>query len=120
VLSESSYLTALYTYIGASAVMLLYTAWWLARHWRAGWVALAVLLGAAVLLTPAYPKEGVSTFAPALIVAVFQFMTEGLEGARHALRPLAAACALAVVLAILLRFTVFRHSRFLDKRRGSR
>ena len=41
-LSESSYLTALYTYIGASAVMLLYTAWWLARHWRAGWVAVGV------------------------------------------------------------------------------
>ena len=119
-LSESSYLTALYTYVGASVVMLLYTGWWLARHWRANWVMLVVLVGAALLLTPAYPKEGVSTLAPAVIVAGFQLMTEGLEGALHALRPLAVACGVAVVLAILLRLTLFRGGRFLDKRRGSR
>lgn len=107
-LSESSYLTALYAYLGAAVVMLLYTGWWLARHWRAGWVTLVVLLGAALLLTPAYPKEGVATFAPALIVAAFQFMTEGLEGASHALRPLAAACIAAMVLATLLQLVIFR------------
>ena len=33
-------------------------------HWRAGWVALAVLLAAALLLTPAYPKEGVTPWRP--------------------------------------------------------
>jgi hypothetical protein len=108
VLDESSYLTAMYTYLGAALVLLLYLAWWLARHWRAGWVALVVLLAAALLLTPAYPKEGVSTLAPALIVAGFQFMTEGVEGARHALRPLAFMCALAVGIAILLSLTIFR------------
>ena len=67
---------------------LCYIGWWLGRHWRAGWVTLVVLLLAALLLTPAYPKEGVDTMAPALIVAAFQFMTAGVEGARHALRPL--------------------------------
>ena len=110
-LSESSYLTAMYVYIGSAVVILLYLCWWLARHWRPGWVALVVLLAAALLLTPAYPREGATTLAPALLVAVFQVVTDGLEGARHALRPLALSLAAAVVLAILLRLTVFRRSR---------
>jgi hypothetical protein len=108
VLSESSYMTALYVYIGAALATMLLLGWWLSRHWRAGTVALWVLLAGALLLTPAYPKEGVETFAPALIVAAFQFLTEGLDGAMHALRPLAFICALAVVLALLLRLSIFR------------
>ena len=79
-LSESSYLTAIYCYVGAAVVMLLYLAWWLGRHWRPGWVALVVLLAAALLLTPAYPRPDVDTMAPALIVAGFQMLTEGLRG----------------------------------------
>lgn len=107
-LSESSYLTAMYAYVGAACVMLLYLAWWLSRHWRPGWVALVVLLGAALLLTPAFPREGVDTFAPALIVAGFQFLTYGYEAAEHALRPLAFMSALAIVVALFLRLTLFR------------
>ena len=107
-LSEESYLTAIYVYTGAAAMLLLCLAWWLGRSWRAGWVALVVLLAAALLLTPAYPKEGVSTMAPALIVAAFQLFTEGYEASLHALRPLGMACGLAVVLALLLRFSIFR------------
>ena len=107
-LSESSYLTAMYAYVGAACVMLLYLAWWLSRHWRSGWVALVVLLGAALLLTPAFPRDGVDTFAPALIVAGFQFLTYGYEAAEHALRPLAFMSALAVVVALFLRLTLFR------------
>ncbi|MDH5173497.1 MAG: hypothetical protein OEW92_13840, partial [Gammaproteobacteria bacterium] len=87
-LSESSYLTALYFYIGAGLATMLYLCWVL-RHWNTGLVALLVLLAGALLLTPAYPKDGVDTLAPALIVAVFQLITEGVEGARHALKPLA-------------------------------
>ncbi|RLA49413.1 MAG: hypothetical protein DRR04_00525 [Gammaproteobacteria bacterium] len=107
-LSESSYLTAIYAYVGAACTMLLYLVWWLGRHWRAGWVALVVLLGGALLLTPAYPKEGVDTFAPALIVAGFQLLTDGYEAAEHALRPLGFMSALAVALALLLGLTVLR------------
>jgi ABC-type phosphate transport system permease subunit len=108
VLSESSYLTALYVYIGAALLIMLYLGWWLAHHWSAGMVALAVLLAGALLLTPAYPRDGVETFAPALVVATFQWLTEGVEGARHALRPLAFTCLVAVVLALLLRLSIFR------------
>jgi hypothetical protein len=109
VLSESSYMTALYIYVGAALATMLYLSWWLSRHWRAGTVALFVLLAGALLLTPAYPKEGVETLAPALIVAAFQWLTEGMEGAMHALRPLAFTCLVAVVLALLLRLSIFRN-----------
>ncbi|HDY83312.1 MAG: hypothetical protein DRQ65_02535 [Gammaproteobacteria bacterium] len=107
-LSESSYHFAIYAYVGAACVMLLYLAWWLGRHWGAPRVALVVLLGAALLLTPAYPKEGVDTFAPALIVAGFQLLTDGYEAAGHALRPLGFMSALAGALALLLGLTVLR------------
>ena len=107
-LTESSYLTAIYTYVGAALAILLYLGWWLSRHWRAGWVALTVLLVAALLLTPAFPREDVTTLAPALIVAGFQWFTEGSEAARHAIKPLAAMSVLAVVIALLLQLTIFR------------
>jgi len=107
-LSQESYLTAIYVYTGAAGLMLLCLAWWLGRSWRAGWAAFAVLLAAALLLTPAYPRAGVDTMAPALIVAGFQLFTEGYEAALHALRPLGIACGIATVLSILLRFTLLR------------
>jgi hypothetical protein len=107
-LSESSYLTAMYAYIGAACALLLLLAWWLRRQWRGGPAALLVLLAAALLLTPAFPKEGVDTLAPALIVAGFQLLTEGYPAAEHALRPLGFMAALAVGLALLLRLTLLR------------
>jgi hypothetical protein len=110
VLSESSYLTALYAYIGAGIAMMLYLAFWLRKYWSAGTVTLLVLLAGALLLTPAYPREGVTTFAPALIVAGFQWATEGQEAAGHALRPLGAALAVACVVSLLLRLTLFRRA----------
>jgi hypothetical protein len=110
-LTDNAYLTAIYIYVGSAIVMLLYLAWWLSRHWRPGWVTLVVLLLAALLLTPAYPKPGVSTMAPALIVAAFQIATEGLEAAKHALRPLVFMSGLAVVFALLLSMTLFRRRR---------
>lgn len=107
-LSEGSYLTALYSYCGAAVIMLLYLAWWLSRHWRALWVLLVVLLGAALLLTPAYPSPEADTMAPALVVVVFQLLTDGPEAAMHNLRILGGACGVAVVLAVLLRLLFFR------------
>jgi len=111
VLSESSYTGALYVYIGAGLAMMLYLAWRLSRRWSPGLVALVVLVAGALLLTPAHPGDGVDTFAPALIVAAFQLITDGVEGAQHALRPLAFSCAVAVVLALLLRLSIFRPRR---------
>ena len=110
-LTDNAYLTAIYVYVGAAIVGLLYLAWWLSRHWRPGWVTLVVLVLAALLLTPAYPKSGVSTMAPALIVAAFQIATQGVDAANHALRPLIFMSGLAIVFALLLNMTLFRRRR---------
>lgn len=107
-LDENSYLTAIYVYVGAAMVMLIYLAWWLSRHWRPGWVSLVVLLMAALLLTPAYPKAGVTTMAPALVVAAFLIATEGVEAAKHAIRPLVFMSGMGVVITLLLSMTIFR------------
>ena len=117
-LDESSYLTAVYVYVGAACAMLLYLCWWLGRHWRPGWVALVVFVAAALLLTPAYPKEGTDTMAPALIVAVFQIFTADIDSAQHALKPLGFFSGLAVVAALLLRLTLFRRPRAGNASRG--
>lgn len=85
-------------------------AWWLKRHWSSGAVALVVLLLAALMLTPAYPNPDVTTFAPALIVIVFETLINGPEAAQHALKPLGIMLGAAVVLALLLRLLVFRAS----------
>ncbi len=110
-LDEHSYLTAIYIYVGAAMVMLLYLTWWLSRHWRPSWVALVVLLMAALLLTPAYPKAGVTTMAPALVVAAFLIATQGVEAADHAIRPLIFMSGMGVVIALLLNMTIFRWRR---------
>jgi uncharacterized membrane protein len=91
VLDETSYLQALYLYLGAAG---------------------AFLLMAALLLTPAYPDPTITTFAPALIVALFESMINGVDAAQHAVKPLGFMLCLALVLSLLLRFTLFRkHSQ---------
>jgi hypothetical protein len=111
VLSESSYLLAIYTYVGAAGAILIYLAWWLGHHWRPAWVTLVVLLVAALLLTPAYPREGADTMAPALVVAAFQIFTEGIDAAQHAVQPLLFFSGAAVVISLLLGVTIFRRPR---------
>lgn len=107
-LTESSYLMAMYAYVGAAVLLLLFLAWWLRKSWRAGWICLVVLVGAALMLTPAYPDDGITTLAPALVVAGFQLLTEGVEAAEHALRPLGTAVGVAVAVSLLLSLTLFR------------
>ncbi len=110
-LSESSYLTAIYAYTGAASTLLIYLAWILSRYWRAAWVTLVILVCAALLLTPAYPSEEVTTMAPALVVAIFEGLINGPEAAQHAIKPLVYFTGLAVVFAILLGLTLFRSRR---------
>jgi hypothetical protein len=107
-LTESTYLLGLYLYLGAAGTLVLYTAWWSWRSWRPFWAALAVLIMAALLLTPAYPGPGVATLAPALIVAGFQLMTEGPEAAQHAIKPLLFMLAVGSTIALLLQALVVR------------
>lgn len=110
-LSDASYMFMIYTYLGSASLFLLCLAWWLLRHWRAGWVVLVVLLGAALLLTPSYTGPEASTLAPALIVGLFQTFTEGVEAAHYAWKPLMMTSSLALGLSLLLGLTVFRRGR---------
>lgn len=110
-LSESSYMSAIYAYMGAAMLAILLMGWWLRRSWRPAWLALFLLVAAALLLTPAFPRSDVATMAPALIVAGFAFFTDGYEAAEHALRPMGAALAIAVGLAVLLRLTFLKGPR---------
>ena len=96
-------------HLQAACVILLYMTWWLSRHWRGSWVAFSVLIIAALLLTPAHPNADITTYAPALVVAIFEILTNGPEAARHALKPLMFMAGLAVVLASLLRLVLFRY-----------
>lgn len=108
-LNQSGYQLAMVVYLAAGILALLALAWWLRRHWRPAWIGFVVLLGAALLLTPAYPEAGVDTLAPAVIVAAFQWMTVDQAAAEHALRPLAFMLGAALVLSVLLGLTVLRH-----------
>ena len=110
-LTEESYLAAIYVYCGAAVLALLLLVWWLRKNWRPAWLVFGFLSGAALLLTPAYPQSGTDTLAPAAIVAGFQLLTDGLESAQHALRPLLFMLALAAVLSLFLRFTLLRNRR---------
>lgn len=112
-LTEESYFAAIYVYCGAAVLALLLLVWWLRKSWRPAWLVFGFLSGAALLLTPAFPESGTATLAPAAIVAGFQLLTEGLESAEHALRPLLFMLALAAALSLLIRFTLLR------KRSGS-
>ncbi|MEP0202641.1 MAG: hypothetical protein ABJ084_00845 [Halioglobus sp.] len=108
-LTEESYLAAIYVYCGAAFVALLLLVWWLRKSWRPAWLVFGFLSGAALLLTPAYPQSGTDTLAPAAIVAGFQLLTDGLESAEHALRPLLFMLALAAGISLFLRFTLLRN-----------
>jgi hypothetical protein len=110
-LTDSSYLTAIYVYLGSAGVFILCAGWWLSRLWRPAWVLLVMLLLAALLLTPAYPKPGVETMAPALVVAAFQFITGGTPSADHELRPVIFMIGVAFLIALILGVTVFRGRR---------
>lgn len=104
-LTDSGYITALGVYLISAVLALLLMNLWLLRGRG---MALRVLISlplAALLLTPAYIEPGAETFAPALIVAAFQWLAQGPEAADHAVRPLAlftgVSAAIAVCLAVI-------------------
>lgn len=111
-LTESSYHTALWVYaLAALAALALFNLWFLPRlRWRLR--AVLTLPVAALLLTPALIAPGADTWAPALIVAAFQWLNQGREAAAHALRPLALFTAAALLLAVALLVAAARiHKR---------
>ncbi len=101
-LDQDAYVTGMAVYLGAGGLASLYFAWWLSRRW-ANSIAIALgLVAAALLLTPAYQGADAQTMAPALVVAAFEWLTNGPEAAAHAIRPLSAALAAAVAIGALV------------------
>ncbi len=98
-LTETGYQVAMTIYLVAGLITCLLGSLWVARApgWRLTWF----LTGTALLLTPAFPKPGMDTLAPAAVVAGFQLATAGVEQAMHALRPLAIALAGAWLMALV-------------------
>ncbi|MFK7831150.1 MAG: hypothetical protein AB8B57_15360 [Congregibacter sp.] len=105
-LTEDGYFAGLMVYIGAALLALLLFNWWLLRGRSAALRLLLTLPLGALLLTPALIQPGADTFAPALIVVAFQWLSQGPEAAEHALRPLGlftgSALALGVLCALVL------------------
>lgn len=97
-LTETGYTLGLGTYLGAGTLLALGSSRWLLPRSASiiGGTLLGVLL--ALLLTPALPRPGMDSFAPALVVALFQWFTAGPEAAAHALRPLGVAVAVGAAL----------------------
>ncbi|MEE4277257.1 MAG: hypothetical protein V2I82_02175 [Halieaceae bacterium] len=87
-LTETGYSGALAVYLIAALLAIVLINLWLLSRSSLGLRALVTLPLAALLLTPAYIDAGADTLAPALVVAVFQAFSQGLEAADHSLRPL--------------------------------
>jgi hypothetical protein len=118
-LTDSGYQLALLAYAVAALVALPLAARWLLPRAGIGLRLVIVLPLAALLLTPAYIQPGADTLAPALVVALFQFMGEGAAGAQHALRPLgllsAAALLLGTIAWLLLALRERRRRRLAEE-----
>ncbi len=110
-LTPSSYLFAFAVYVlSALLALVLANFWFLRERPLALKVGLSLPL-AALLLTPAYIEAGAETFAPALVVAAFQWFSQGPEAASHALRPLILFTVLAMVLGCISGVYLWRRDR---------
>jgi len=110
-LTESGYQGALLVYVIAALLALALGNLWLLRGRSLGVRALVTLPLAALLLTPAYIQPEADSFAPALIVVGFQWFSQGLAAARHAIDPLALFTLVGLGLGALLALLSWWRSR---------
>jgi hypothetical protein len=102
VLTSESYLLAWAVYVAATLTgLLIFYVWISSAMSRAAGLTLVLLL-AVVALTPARPAADLSTWAPAIIVAAFDLMTDGVEAARQPLRSMLVASALTLGVCLLV------------------
>ena len=100
-LTAESYQMAWLAYVGATLGALLILFFW-TRNWiPQGLRLVLVLVLAALALSPAHPAADVQTWAPAIVVAGFELLTNGVEAALRPLRSVLAAEAIAGALCLL-------------------
>ena len=113
-LTESAYLGALIIYVLSALLAVALMNFWLLRNWTPGFKILLSLPLLSLLLTPAFIQPEADTFAPAVVVVAFQWLSQGKEAAAHALRPLllftGISAGFAVVLALMLAWLGRRSS----------
>jgi hypothetical protein len=101
-LTDETYATALQVYIAATLVALFILNAWTARRVGAAVRTTVLMVLAAVALAPSHPVEGGSSWAPALFVAGFDFLTDGIDVAMRSLRSLLIAVVIALALSLVL------------------
>ncbi len=87
-LTATSYAVGLTVYVLSALLALVLANLWFLRNRSPALKVFLSLPLAALLLTPAYIEAGAETLAPALVVAAFQWLSQGPEAASHAVRPL--------------------------------
>lgn len=100
-LTETAYLVALIMYALSALLAVALMNFWLLRSWPLGFKILLTLPVLALLLTPAFIQPEADTFAPAVVVVAFQWLSQGQEAAAHALRPLLLFTGISAGLGIL-------------------
>lgn len=103
-LTEEGYFAGLVIYAGAALLALLLFNLWFLRGRSAALRLLLSLPLAGLLLTPALIQPEADTFAPAVVVVAFQWLSQGPDAAAHALRPLVLFTGSALGLGILSAF----------------
>lgn len=101
-LTVESYQMAWVVYFGATLVALLILYGWMGARLGAVSRLCVLLLLAGLALAPAHPLPDQNTWAPAIFVAVFELLTDGLEAARPALQSLLMALVLAAGASVLV------------------
>ena len=97
-LTETAYRYALYFYVGGGGLFLFSLVYFAKHLIKSNFIFPLLLFLCALILTPAYPSDGIKTMAPAVIVYVFQVFIHGPDSAEHALRPLALGFTLAAII----------------------
>ena len=101
-LSHSAYIYAITFYLSSGLVCLsiifLLCRRYITKNLRLPFFLILLV----IILTPAYPREGVDTMAPALVVLAFRAATLGLDSAHHAIRPLLYGVSFVILSSILI------------------
>ena len=101
-LTAESYIMAWTVYMVATLIGLLILYLWIGPRMSAGARLTLLLLLAAMALTPARPDANLASWAPAVIVAAFDLLTDGTEAALRPLRPMLIMSAMSLALCLFI------------------
>ncbi len=102
-LTDESYLIAWAVYLAGTLGALLILNAWTKKSVAVGIRSTLLLVLAALALAPAHPIENAGSWAPAIFVAGFDLLTDGLELAMRSLRSLTMGVVIALALALVLQ-----------------